>query len=349
VNLIFEINYGIFAIFASLLITEIIGSVVLLLFYDVAKNKVLEYIVPVWEVTGTFAAFWVVTGDFAYPGLLIPVATIFGALLTIFLILLVARNTTIVFAEFIIKKGWLDAKKLYKGYALSTILLGVTALILLSSLVSGAGVLSNPNPLGTAFNFLAWASKTSSWLFVLGTLLIGVGLAPVFFDVKPLAKKYFIFTIIGVAISIGAYYAYSPGLVTAYIAIPSLLTIVANLLYFSKTTASIVTNKAVFITALSIIIFSLQPLIYPKFVGQAISIDSLTTNGAMALAFYEITLGGGVLLAIMIGVYVMIAFRGVGTEKTVPTEVLGAPTRKADTVSDNQAIDSTTVTEAGKK
>ena len=74
----FEVNYAVFAIFAALLITEVMGSVVLLLFWNRAKNVVLEYIVPIWEVTGTFGAFWVVTGDFAYPNLLIPVSSIYA-------------------------------------------------------------------------------------------------------------------------------------------------------------------------------------------------------------------------------------------------------------------------------
>lgn len=309
-NYIFETNYAIFSVFASLLITEVIASVVLLVFYDAAKERVLEYVVPIWEVTGTFAAFWVVTGDIAYPTLLIPVATIFGALLTIFLITLVGRNATIVFGEFINKRKWLDSKKLYKGYALSTLLLGVTALILLSSLVSGAGVLSNgADALSTPFNFAAWASQAGSWLFVSGTLLIGLGLAPVFFDIRPFAKRFFPLTILGLAASVGAYYSYSASLVTAYIAVPVLLTLVANLLYFSKKTAPIVTNKAAFLAVLSAIIFSLQPLVYPKFVGQALPIDALTATGPMVSVFYETSWVGGGLLVVMLLVYFSVVSR----------------------------------------
>lgn len=321
-NYIFETNYAVFSIFAALLITEIIGSVVLLLFYDAAKSKVLEYVVPVWEVTGTFAAFWVVTGDMAYPTLLIPVATIFGALLTVFLITFVGRNSAIVFGEFITKEKWLDAKKLYKAYAISTLLLGITALILLSSLVSGAGVLSNgANALSTPFNLGAWASKAGSWLFLLGTLLIGVGLAPVFFDIRPFAKRYFALTVLGVLVSVGAYYAYSSSFITGYIAVPALLTVVANLLYFSKTTAKIVTNKAIFIAVLSVVIFSLQPLIYPKFVGQALSIDALTTTGPMVSVFYVTTWVGGALLAVMLVVYVSVVMR----QKKITAEEKATP------------------------
>ena len=106
-----KLYFAVFAIFASLLITEIMGSVVLLLFWKQAKSKVLEYIVPIWEVTGTFAAFLVVMGDFAYPSLLVPIASIFAPLLTVFLILFVARNASLAFAEFIIKRKWLDKVK----------------------------------------------------------------------------------------------------------------------------------------------------------------------------------------------------------------------------------------------
>lgn len=329
-NYIFETNYAVFSIFASLLITEVIGSIVLLLFYDSAKEKVLEYVVPIWEVTGTFAAFWVVTGDVAYPSLLTPVAAIFGALLTIFLITLVGRNATIVFGEFIKKRKWLDAKKLYKGYALSTLLLGVTALVFLSSLVSGAGILSNGvEALSAPFDLAAWASQTGSWLFVVGTLLISVGLAPVFFDIRPFAKKFFPLTILGIAASVGAYYAYSTALVSAYMAVPAAITIIANLLYFSKG-AKMVTNKAVFLAVLSVTIFSLQPLVYPKFVGQALAVDMLTASGPMAPAFYETSWVGGGLLAVMLLVYFSVVSRqkrqAAKESPEVPSSVTGPAT-----------------------
>ena len=308
-NLVFEMNYAAFSVFAALLITEIIGAVVLLLHYDAAKTKVLAYAVPIWEVTGTFAAFWVVNGDMAFPTLLTPLASIFAPLLTVFLILLVGRNSTMVFGEFIIKRKWLDAKKLYKGYAVSTLFLGVTALILLSALVGGAGILSNVSPLSTSFDLWAWASTPGSWLFLVGTLMIGVGLAPVFFDIRPFAKNYFAFTVLGVIVSLGGYFEYSSSLFTWYLAIPSALTVASNLLYFSPWTARLVTNKAVFIAVLSAIVFSLQGLVYPNFVGHALSVDSLTTAGPMVPVFYAVTWVGGGLLALMVGVYAYVAVK----------------------------------------
>jgi cytochrome d ubiquinol oxidase subunit II len=299
-NIIFEVYYAVFAIFASLLITELMGAVVLLLFWKQAKSKVLEYIVPIWEVTGTFAALVVVMGDFAYPSLLVPIASIFAPLLTVFLILFVARNASLAFAEFLIKRKWLDTVKLYRIYALSTLVLGLTVLVLLSALVSGAGV----NFSNGTFSLGAWFSSAGSFLFVVGTLGIGIGVAPVFFSLNPLKKIVLPLTGAGVGLSVLAYYLYSPSFVSSLMLIPVTLTLLAGILFVaSKKTATIVSNKAIFITILSVIIFSIQFLVYPSAIGGAIHVDAVTTSGPMTSAFFSVTAVGGVMLAIMLGFY----------------------------------------------
>jgi len=313
INLIFEVNYAAFAIFAALLITEIMGSVLLLVAWGAAREKVMGYIVPIWEITGTFGALWVVTGDFAYPSLLVPVAALFAPLLTVFLILFVARNASIVFGEFIIKKGWLDEVKLYRAYALSTIVLGLTVLVLLSALVGGQGVDLSA---GT-FSLASWVTA-GSVVFVLGTLLLAVGLAPAFFDLAPFRRLVLPFTCLGMALSVLSYYLMSASLLTWWMAVPILLTLLAGLLYLWPRTTRILANKAVFILAVSIVVFSLQPLVYPKVIGQALPIDSVTTSGVMASTFLWITLIGGILLAAMLCLYVRFAARGMGgTEPTL--------------------------------
>ena len=305
-NGIFELYYAVFAVFASLLITELMGAVVLLLFWKQANAKVLEYIVPIWEITGTFGALVVVMGDFAYPTLLIPIASMFAPLLTVFLILFVARNASIAFAEFIIKRKWLDRVKLYKLYALSTLFLGITFLVLLSALVSGAGVILTE---GT-FSLGAWVSSSGSLLFVIGTLGIGVGVTPVFFSLNPMKKIVLPLTGAGVGLSVLAYYLYSPSFVSSLMLVPVALTLLAGVLFVaSKKTAAIVSNKAIFITVLSVIIFSLQFLVYPSAMGGAINVDAVTTSGPLTPAYLIFTAVGGVMLAIMLRFYINIAMR----------------------------------------
>ena len=305
-NGIFELYYAVFAVFASLLITELMGAVVLLLFWKQANAKVLEYIVPIWEITGTFGALVVVMGDFAYPTLLIPIASMFAPLLTVFLIFFVARNASIAFAEFIIKRKWLDRVKLFKLYALSTLLLGITFLVLLSALVSGAGV----NLTEGTFSLGAWVSSSGSLLFVIGTLGIGVGVTPVFFSLNPMKKIVLPLTGAGVGLSVLAYYLYSPSFVSSLMLVPVALTLLAGVLFVaSKKTAAIVSNKAIFITVLSVIIFSLQFLVYPSAMGGAINVDAVTTSGPLTPAYLIITAVGGVMLAIMLWFYINIAMR----------------------------------------
>jgi cytochrome bd ubiquinol oxidase subunit II len=305
-NLVFEVNYATFAVFAALLLSEMMGSALMLFFYEATSKAILPYIVPIWEVTGTFGAYWVVTSYFAYPTLLVPVAELFAGLLIIFLILLVARNSTIVFGEFIIKKGWLDEKKLYQAYSVSTLLLGVVVLVLLSGLVSGQGI----NLTTDVFSVGGWISSAGSLVFVVGTLVLAVGLAPVFFDLAPLKSKALPLTVAGVVISIASYYLYSPSLLSPLIAVPTVLTILAVVLYsFSGVTARIVTNKAVFLTLLTIIIFSLQFLIYPKALGQTLSIDSVTITGPIASEFMVLSAASAVFIGVLLVFYMVMAMR----------------------------------------
>jgi cytochrome d ubiquinol oxidase subunit II len=299
------VNYAIFAVFATLLITEMMGAILLLTAWETTKKRVLDYIVPIWEITGTFGAFWVVTGDFAYPSLLIPVSYIFAPLLAIFLILFVARNTSIAFAEFIIKKRWLDEAKLFKAYALSTIVLGLILLVLVSALVGGQGVdLST-----TSFSLASWMTAGST-VFVLGTLLLVAGLAQAFFDISPGRRLIMPLTCSGIALSVISYYLMSSTLLNWWMTVPVLLTLAAGLLYLWPKTTRILVNKAVFILVVCIAVFSLQPLVYPNVIGQKLSIDAVTTSGTMENAFLLASVIGTILLALMLGLYVMVASRG---------------------------------------
>jgi len=107
-----------------------------------------------------------------------------------------------------------------------------------------------------------------------------------------------------------SYWLMASGLLTPWMVLPVLLTLVVGALYALPRTSKIVTNKAVFLLVLSVVIFSLQPLVYPKAIGQALPIDAVTTTGAMADAFFSMTVLGGVLLALMLSLYVVVAARG---------------------------------------
>ncbi len=299
INWLFEVNFATFSIFLALFLTELMGGVLLLLAYDSAKAKVLPYIVPIWEVTGTFAAFWVVTSDFAYPNMLIPVASLFGGLIVVFLILIVARNASISFAELITKRGWLDERKLYQAYGLATLLIGVVVLVALSAIVSGAGVdLSS-----LTFSLGGWVGNPGSVLYVLGAVVTAVGLAPVFYGFDPLRRLTLPVTVVGVLIEAGALYLYSSNFLSAYFLLPAVLTILPALLFQSPRTAPIVTHKLVFAAVAVVIIFSLSYLVYPTAFNGGITVDAVTTSGPMVGAFYVLSVAGAIFIGLLMALY----------------------------------------------
>jgi len=305
----FYVNFAIFAVFLTLFLTELMGAVVLLFFYDAAKKKVLPYIVPIWEVTGTFAAFWVVTADFAYPLVLIPVATLFAAAIVVFLIFVVARNSSISFAEYIIKRGWLDEKKLYQAYGLSTVLIALVVLMILSTIVSGAGI--TLSPLG--FSLGAWLTTAATVPYLLGVVLIAVGLAPVFYDLEPFRRLTVPLTVVGVLVEVGALALYSGSFLAWPLVLASAIPVLAALLYQSRRTAPIVTNKVVFALLSCVLVFSLNYLVYPTAFANAsggpLRVDSVTTSGPMVGAFDILSVAGAVIVGLLMVLYMLAANR----------------------------------------
>ena len=305
INFVFYLDFLVFAIFSSLLITEIMGAIILLAWWKRYRRTVLHYIVPVWEVTGTFGAFWVVLSDFAFPGVLIPLAGLYAGAIMIFLILFVARNSTIVFGEYIIKKGWLDERKLYAGYSVSTIFIGIVVLYVLSGVIGGVGI-----SLATLqVNAFAWLYNPADIIFVVGALILIVGLAPVFYGAEEMKIASLIITPVGLAVSLVSLYMFQGSSLSYLVAIPVVLSLLPAVLFNMEEFSSLVRNKAFFIAWLSVDLFSLNFLVYPDAFGMSLPVDSLTTSGSMAVAYFDITLVGGILLAVLISLYALAAGR----------------------------------------
>ncbi len=301
INYVFYLDFLVFGLFATLLFTEIMGSVVLIFWWKKYHKAVLPYIIPVWEVTGTFGALWVVLSDFAFPPILIPLAQIFAAAIMIFLIFFVARNVSIAFGEFIVKKKWLDERKLYTGYALSSLLIGIVVLYVLAGIIGGYGV-----DLSTmTINLGTWFSHAADILFVVGAVIILVGLAPVFYGAKELGKAGVLLTVIGVAISSVSMVLFNPAGLSWVIAFPIILTIIPPLGFLSEKLRPIVSNKLVFIIWATVAIFTLNFAVYPSAFGGAVSVDAVTTSGPMKFAYFSMTLVGGIILGILVALYVV--------------------------------------------
>ena len=311
INFLFYTNFAVFSVFAVLLITELMGSVLLLIGWNKYKGPVLEYIIPVWEVTGTFGAFWVVTSDFAYPSILIPLASIFSAGIMIFLILFVFRNATISYAEFIKKRGWLDDHKLYAGYSISSILMGLTVLVIISGIIGGNGI----NLKTMTFSAWTWLLNPSGVVFIIGALLLMIGLAPVFYNDSNLRRASIVFVVLGLIVSNISLAMFRNWTLSYYVIIPDVLALLVPILYNIDFTRKIVSNKIAFIALASIDVFFLNFMVYPAAFGGALSVDALTNSGPLASSYVVITILGTIMLAVLVALYAIAVARKSSQQK----------------------------------
>ncbi len=305
INVLFYTNFAVFSIFVTLVMTELMGSVLLLWNYEAFKNPVLSYIVPVWEVTGTFGAFWVVTGDLAFPSLLIPVAVILSFPIMLFLILFVARNSTISFAEFLTKRGWLDEEKLYKGYALASLALGVVVLVVLAALIGGNGI----NIERGTFSATSWMIHPDGVLFTTGALALLAGLAPIFYGIGSMRRASILIVVTGVIVSTISFEMFKNWHLTYFFVLPDLLVVALPLIFSFRLTSKIASNKLFFIALVSVSTFLLNFMAYPSILGGAISTDSVTNAGPVASSFVPITIGGSVIIGVLIALYSYAVYR----------------------------------------
>ncbi len=131
-NAIYAISYLIFSIFFVLFMCEIGLALITLFDYDSYKDKINLIINPLWEVTGTFAVFYLVNFEVSYPGLLIIIGTAYAVPLLIAAVFIILRNMFLIFSEYISDKK--NESRLRSVYSVSTI---IAALIVMSILTSG--------------------------------------------------------------------------------------------------------------------------------------------------------------------------------------------------------------------
>ncbi|BAB59223.1 hypothetical protein [Thermoplasma volcanium GSS1] len=315
-NGVFAINFFVMALMLALYISESFGAIILLFFYKDGSKKVTPYVVPIWELTGTFIAFWVVTSDFAYPSILVPAAFIYAVPLLILLIAFIGRNAFIIFGEFI-KKGFIDEKAMYKIFSIFECIFCLVFVIFASSVVTGGGVILSK----LAFNVGKWATTPGDVLFVVGTVIFIFGLSFIFYGLEKYKLHSIVLTYIGIILAVVAFVQIHLSISTVplspVLAIPILIGILAPILFYIDSTRKIVENKIFFLALLVISVYPFYSLVYPKFFGGTLPVSAFLTNSPMATAYFYITLGGGILLIAMLAymVYVANGFNKMVAEK----------------------------------
>ncbi|OWP56464.1 MAG: hypothetical protein B2I17_05175 [Thermoplasmatales archaeon B_DKE] len=299
------LNAAIFAAFFAMIATELMAASAIIFKYEESTKKVFRFLVPIWEITGTFFVFYAVNVEALVPDALPLIAYAYISYILIFLILYVGRNASIIAAEYIWKNRVVNRKLLYRVYALITYVLGILILVIYTSILSGVGV----NFADKSFDLLKFVSFLPDDGFIVGSAILLFGLGAVFYDLEVNRSLPLAVTAIGMIIA-GTSFAYLGDITTpAFLAIPAILTLILPLLWMFDRTRKIASNKLVFQGALAISAFFLVYTVYPWLFGKTLGITSLLNNSAMQNQIFYTTIIGGVILIALSLVFFRIFYK----------------------------------------
>ena len=299
------LNLAIFAMLFALLSTELMAASAILLKYRESERKVFRYLVPIWEVTGTFFVFYVVNLEALIPSALPLIAYSFISYILLFLILYVLRNASIISAEYIWKNRQINRRFLYSIYAAITFVLGAMILVIYTAFISGRGI----DYSRMTFSLSAFASFLPDDGFIIGSAILLFGLGSIFYglDVKRFLPPVVI--IAGMVIA-GVSFVYLGNMNNPYVlAVPVILTILVPVLWLSGKTRTIVQNKIIFQGLMAVSVFFLAYSQYPDLMGKSLNILSLLNNNAMQTQVFYTTVIGGIILLLLTLMYFDVAFR----------------------------------------
>lgn len=297
-NYTFYLVFAIFAAFMALFLSEAMGAFQLLFNWEKSNKKVISYITPIWEITGTFAAFWVVASDFAFPKIIVPLASIYAGEIMIFLIFFVARNATFVVGEFVSSKGLMTRKNMFRTYSIVTLFIGFIALLVVGGIIGSDGVSIN----SMSFSPVGWFMNPSSYMLILSAVFLIAGLSYVFYDAGNMGRSA-VFLLLGIMFGGVAFYLLNSAVLSVLIIIPVIIIVMPVVLSYIRKLRPLLKNKAFLVSWVALDVFTLNFLVYPTAFKGAINVQSVTASGPMDTAFFIITAFGLILLLGLFAIY----------------------------------------------
>ena len=304
-SIMFAINYLIFSVFLTLFGLEVGIAVTMLLEYDKHKDNMKRFLMPLWEVTGTFAVFYLVNLEATVPSLLMLVGTIFVVPLLIAAIFFILRNAFLSYSEYMGDKR--SEKRYLHVYAIATLVVAFIAISVLDSGISGIGI----NAPAYSINMLKMFANSFNILMFLGIALLSVFVAAVFFDVREYRWFSSLAAILGIiAIAIATHSAmgylfsaaFGPGL--PYLI--GLLVLLAAVLYLYHSGKKYAKYIAVLWFLLAVNFFGFMQS--PYLLGGTVEINSYLASGPMAFYVNLVTLIGGTILIVSLVFMVYVSY-----------------------------------------
>ena len=295
VNIEVVLNLIIFSVFFTVAATELMAASAILFRYKESEKKVFRFLLPIWEITGTFFVFYVVNLEGLAPDVLPLLAYSFISYILIFLILYVLRNTVIISAENIWKNSRVNRRLLYSAYAVVTFVLGAMVVMIYASFLGGHGL----NYTAETFSLVSFLKFLPDDGFVIGIAVLFFGLAAVFYGLDVNRFLPLIVTAAGMIIAGISLLGLGDSNNTALFAIPVIFTLLLPLLWIFPGTRYIAEKKLVFQGFIAISVFFLAYSQYPYLLGKTLLVPSILNNSAMQTQMFYATIIGGVILLLL--------------------------------------------------
>ena len=305
-NFMYLLNHAIFAAFLSLIIIEVGISLLGLMDYKQYWERMKSYLMPMWEINGTFAVFYVVAFEAMYPKLLGIVGTVYIIPALVAALFFILRNAFLAYSEYI--GDMKSEKRLITVYGASTIIVAILAISIFTSGVSGTGINVAVQNISVAF-----MANLFNVLAIISIVLISIFCAKVVFGFAKKPVIDMLFATLGIVIMIIAVffgpsymiYSLKSGTDIALFLFELVFLFVVVILHSSgRKLGRILIIPWVFSAVMAFSVFQ-----YPYILGEEVNMVSYTTTGAIAGYVTFITLAGFAILAVSLGFLVYISSR----------------------------------------
>ncbi len=303
-DILYIMNHVVFSLFITLFLVEIGMAFTGLLFYE-SYVKIKRYLIPMWEINGTFAIFYIVSFEAIYPKLLVSVGILYLVPVMVAALLFILRNAFISYTEY--ANNITSERAYFIIYSISTLVIGFLVISIFTSALSGIGININTNTLYVLqflfnpFNILAFISL----------VLLGFCITVIVLSINKMrisAVTSLVASIFIGLISISTYTNYVLNNILGDIwilyslIIILFITLFVLVLYIKKVRIS---NKMMLpATFFIILIFSISQ--YPYIYGNQAYINAYLTQGVNQAPILYITTFGMLFLSISIGYLIYI-------------------------------------------
>ncbi|MCL5102367.1 MAG: cytochrome d ubiquinol oxidase subunit II [Candidatus Marsarchaeota archaeon] len=304
-SFMYPINYFIFSIFLTLFGLEAGVAVTMFLEYDKYKDRLKRFLMPLWEVTGTFGVFYLVNLEATVPSLLLLLGTVYVAPLLIAGVFFILRNAFLSYSEYM---GNPKSEKLYLHvYAIATVLVAFIAISVLDSGISGIGINASAYSINIAKLFI----NSFNILMFIGIALLSVFLAATVFGIRE--YKWFtgaaaVLGIVAIAIatysSLGYMFSNAFGFGLPYLIGLVILLAISLAFYYKSNRYAKYLSLLWFILAINFFGLMQNSMV----LGGTVSVNSYIQTGTTAFYVDMVTLIGGIILVVSLVVLIYISY-----------------------------------------